>query len=146
MGTWVSLTEAMLKTHESIYNQISNIIQEIKRGILSIRIFSPTSIASLIDFINIQKPTSMKPMTTTFYNNQNKFTALQIFRYQYAIKIRITFLLFSNAPFELYRLHSVPIIEHEETVTVIRRREFLAVNENTEHHIYLKNLNNCNLR
>ena len=100
MGTWVSQTEATLKTHESIYNQISNIIQEIKRGILSTRMFSPISIAGLIDFINIQKPASMKPTITMFYNNQNKFTALQIFRHRYTIKIRITILLFSNSPFE----------------------------------------------
>ena len=82
-------------------------------------------------------------MITTFYNNQNKFTALQNFRYRNTIKIRITFLLYSNAPFELYRLHSIPIIDHDETVTVIPRTEFLAINESTEHHIYLKNLNNC---
>ena len=143
MGTWVSQTEAMLNTHESIYNQIFDIIQDIKRGTLSTRIFSPTSIAGLIDFINIQKPASMKPALSTFYNNQHKFTNLQIFRCRYTIKIRMTFLLFSNAPFELYRLHSVPIIEHEETLTVTPRTEFLAINESTEHHIYLKNLNNC---
>ena len=88
MGTWVSQTEAMLKTHESIYNQISNVIQEIKRGILSTRIFSPISIASLIDFINIQKPASMKPTIRTFYNNQNKFTALQILSEQSYYMVR----------------------------------------------------------
>ena len=143
MGTWVSQTEAVLKSHELIYNQVFSIIQDIKKGILSTKIFSPDSISGLIDFIHNKKPASKKPSTNTFYNNQDKFSSLRIFRCRHTIRIQITFILYSNSPFELYRLNSIPIIQNEETVTITPRTEFLAINESTEQHIYLKNLNNC---
>ena len=87
MGTWVSRTEAILKSHELIYNQVSSIIQDIKKGILSTRIFSQESISGLLDLIHTRKPASKKPSTNTFYSNQDKFSAIRILRCRHTIRI-----------------------------------------------------------
>ena len=96
-----------------------------------------------MDFINTQSPTSVNPPIRTVYAHQDKFVNLERFRSGFTIQIKFTFTLYGHDLFNLYRLHPVPVMLHKETITIIPRTEFLAIDELTGNHIYLKELNDC---
>ena len=140
IGTWISRTESTLMYHVDFYKQVISIIKE---GTLSNRIFSTIAVVGLMDFINTQRPTSVNPPIRTVYAHQDKFVNLQTFRSGYTIQIKFTFTLYGYDLFNLYRLHPVPVMLHKETITIIPRTEFLAIDELTDNHVYPKDLNDC---